>query len=459
MEKSETSFGMSVTIPAPIGVLIVLILICLAGMMAGLVLCVFSLDVGRLTGLTQSGNHADASGAKRLLTILENPHWLLIALLTWNDIALEMMPLVLSAFLNPVMAIVASVAITLIFCEILPQAIFIHHAFGFCAFLSPFIRALMWVTAPVAWPIGRLMDAVVGDKEAVFFQRRELREIIRIQDELNEKRRREKRAAQESGLEDEENESAEEDLTKEEATLMLNVLSLSESTAKDMIESPIDSMFKWHIDTILSPSAIADVFANGYSFVPIYEDANEPTNVTQLLMTKMLLLLIYRTELEELRVRDLQLVPLPRFSGATQATDIFVRLQGISPSIVAITDEGDDKVIGLLTLRNVTEQIHETTFQAEMDPRNPSPMQLIVRSWKVFRRVGEYTLNVSSHPSSLDTSLDTSCSSYSTVPPTKRSARHANSTDRPNIVGSPTPPHPSSRLATRESTGTCAVHT
>lgn len=442
----ESFFGMSVSIPAPIGVLIVLILICVAGTMAGLVLCVFSLDIGRLTGFMHSGNQADADGAKRLLKILENPHWLLIALLTWNDIALEMMPLVLNAFLHPVVAIIASVAITLVFCEILPQAIFIHHAFEFCAFLSPFIRALMWVTAPVAWPIGRLMDAIVGDKEAVFFQRRELREIIRIQDELNEKRRQEKRAAQESGLEDEENESDEEDLTKEEATLMLNVLSLSESTAKDMIQIPIDSMFKWHIDTVLSLSAIAEVFAKGYNFIPVYEDVNDPANVTQLLMTKMLLLLIYRSESEELRVRDLQLVPLPRFSGATQATDIFVRLQTISPSITAITDGDDNKVIGLLTLRNVSEQIHETTFQAEMDPRNPSPMQLMVRSWKVFRRVGEYTLNVSSRPDSLNDSL-----SYSSVPATERSMRHAESTDRLNVVSSTSPAHPSLSLVSKES--------
>ncbi|KPA84927.1 hypothetical protein ABB37_01375 [Leptomonas pyrrhocoris] len=445
----ETFFGMSVTVPAPIGVLIVLVLICLAGMMAGLVLCVFSLDIGRLTGIAYSGNQADAEGAKRLLAILEKPHWLLMALLTWNDIALEMMPLVLNAFLNPVVAIVTSVAITLIFCEILPQAIFIHHAFEFCAFLSPFIRALMWVTAPVAWPIGRLMDAIVGDKEAVFFQRRELREIIRIQDEMNEKKRQEKRAAQESGQEDEENESDEEDLTKEEATLMLNVLSLSESTAKDMIQIPIADMFKWHIDTILSHSAIAEVFAKGYNFIPVYEDLNNPANVTQLLMTKMLLLLIYRSESEELRVRDLQLMPLTRFSGGTQATDIFVHLQRISPSIVAITDGGDDKVIGLLTLRNVSEQLHETTFEAEMDPRNHSPMQLMMRSWKVFRRVGEYTLNVSTRPSSLNASF----SLYSAIPAAERSIRGGDATDRLNIVSNrSTPPPPLGRVA-REGTG------
>ncbi|KAG5494863.1 hypothetical protein JIQ42_02479 [Leishmania sp. Namibia] len=434
----ETFFGFEVLVPAPVGALIVIILTCLAGTMAGLVLCVFSLDVTRLSGIAHTGNSADAARARRLVAILGKPHWLLIALLTWNDIALEMLPLVLNTFLPPAAAIVTSVAITIVFCEILPQAFFIQHAFELSALLSPFIRALMWITAPVAWPMSKLLDVVVGDKEAVFFQRRELREVIRIQDEMGERRRRWKRAeVGEGGGESQGND--EEDLTKEEAKLMLNVLSLSESTAKDMVQLPSEIMYKWHIDTPLSPSLIAEVFAKGYNFIPVYEDADDPTNVTQILMTKMLLLLIYRSESDGVCVRDMQLVPLQRFNGSTMATEVFVHLQRISPSIAAITSEAGDKVVGLLTLRTISEQIHETTFQAEMDPLSPSPMQVMVHSWKAFRRVGEYTISVSSRPSSLNTSF----ALIPTIPAIERSMRRADSAARLSIVvntGEASPP-------------------
>ncbi|KAG5496368.1 hypothetical protein JKF63_02670 [Porcisia hertigi] len=399
----ETFFGFAVRVPAPIGVLIVVILICLAATMAGLVLCVFSLDVKRLSGIVHTGSPADAERARQLLSILDKPHWLLVALLMWNDIALEMMPLVLNTFLSPVAAISTCVVITLFFCEIIPQAFFIHRAFELSAFLSSFIRGLMWISAPIAWPISRLLDIVVGDKETVFFQRRELREIIRIQDELRERKRGERSVVDQDGVDSQV--SSEEDLSKEEIMLMLNVLSLSESTAKDMVQLPIEKTYKWHIGTLLSPSLVAEVFATGYNFIPIYEDANDSTNVTQILMTKMLLLLIYRSESEGVCVRDMPLMPLQRFDGSTTATEVIVQLQKISPSVAAITDDASDRVVGLLTLRTVSEQIHETTFQAEMDPHSQSPMQVMVRSWKAFPRVGEYSLNVRSRSSSLQASL------------------------------------------------------
>ncbi|KAK7198412.1 hypothetical protein NESM_000800900 [Novymonas esmeraldas] len=441
----ETFFGFAVSVPAPVGAFIVIILTCLAGTVAGLVLCLFSLDVTRLSGIAQTGNPADAERAKRLLSILDKPHWLLIALLTWNDIALEMMPLVLNTFLSPVVAVITSVAITLLFCEILPQAFFIQHAFELSAFLSPFIQALMWITAPIAWPMSQLLDAIVGDKEVVPFHRSELREIIRIQDELRERRRREKRAeVEEGGAESQDND--EEDLTKEEVMLMLNVLSLSESTAKDMVQLPIEKVYKWHIDTELTPSLIAEVFAKGYNFIPVYEDTNDPTHVTQILLTKMLLLLIYRSESEGLCVRDMQLVPLQRFNGSTMATQVFVHLQASSPSIAAITDDAGEKVVGLLTLRAVSEQIHETTFQAEMDPRSQSPMQLMVRSWKILRRVGEYTINnMGSRPSSLEASF----ALIPAIPANDRSTWRGESTERVNSISHASVASPLHQQSTR----------
>ncbi|AYU81868.1 Domain of unknown function DUF21 [Leishmania donovani] len=148
--------------------------------MAGLALCLFSLDATRLSGISHTGDPAEAERSRRLLSILEKLHWLLIALLTWNDFALEMLPLILRTLL-PLVMIVTSVAVTLLFCEILSRAFFIQNAFEVSAFLSPFIRVLMCITAPVAWPISQLLGGVVGDKDAVFFQLRELRDVIRIQ--------------------------------------------------------------------------------------------------------------------------------------------------------------------------------------------------------------------------------------------------------------------------------------
>lgn len=428
-------FGFSIKIPIGVSVGIIIVLTIIAGTMAGLVLCVFSLDVSRLNGIAQGQNIHDAELARRLLAILEKPHWLLIALLTWNDIALETIPLIMNTFLNPVVAVIASVAITIIFCEIIPQAIFIHNAFEVCGFLSSFIKVVMWITSPIAWPISLLMDAIVGDKEAVFFQRRELREIIRIQDELREKKRQRRGSISSEGRSAAEEEVDVAELSKEEITLMLNVLSLSETVAKDMLQRSIDTMYKLHADSVITRAIVNNIFSQGYSFTPIYNDAEDPNNVTHILMTNMLLLLIYRSENEGVRVKDLALMPLKRFSGSSTASNVFIELQTLCPPIVAITDESSERVIGLLSLRNVSEWIHETTFQAEMDPRHVSPLQTKMRTWRTFYKVGEPT----THQRSLSPSRNLSFSLHSSARLADASLRTTDSLERQSIILSPKP--------------------
>lgn len=400
---SGNFFGFDLHVPLWASSLIATGLTLLAGIFAGLILCVFSLDVGRLTGITQGSNAGEAAKAKRILRILEKPHWLLITLLVWDDIALEMLPLMLNMiFSNPVAAVISSVIITLFFCEIIPQAVFIHNAFEVSAFFATFLYALMLVTSPIAWPLGKLLDHIVGDKEAVFFQRRELRELIRYQEELLERDIRTAIGDTTDAPVDEED--REDDITKEELIIMLNVLGLSESTARDMLPNSIESMYRLHIDDVLTESVAHTIFTKGYPFVLIYENKADDTNVTLVLMAKFLTLLIYQDT--EVKVSDLPLLPLTRFKGNTIGSKIFTALQDLSPAIAVITDEkNDSKVLGVITLRAVIDQVHETSFKAEMDPNNESPMQLIVRSWKMYQRSTAYTLQVNSRPTSLNASF------------------------------------------------------
>lgn len=383
MSESEESTFLGIDLPIALNITLVLLLILVAGVMAGLILCSFSLDLKRLRGLAQGSNVKEARKAEKLLKILNEPHWLLITLLIWNDIALETMPLLLDAMLNPLLAIIVSVLVTLVFCEIIPQALFIHNAFSVCAFLAPFITFLMYLCCPIAWPIAKMLDYLVGGKVAVRFQRKELKALISFQDELRDKRRLAKNEENPQNANDAE-ESDEDDLEKEEMTIMLNVLSLSESRAKNMIQRPIAEMYKLHSGAFVTQDMIDTIFLHGYNFVLVYEDEEDPNNVVSYFLTNTLALLIYHNENDLVRVRDLRLLPLSRMSGETVGTEVFVGLQRLSPAIVLIVNADDGKAAGVLTLRNVTEMIHQTTFKAEMDPRNQSPMQLIMRSWKLL---------------------------------------------------------------------------
>lgn len=103
-------------------------------------------------------------------------------------------------------------------------------------------------------------------------------------------------------------------------------------------------MYKWHIEILLFPYVIAEVFAKGYSFIPVYENADASANVTQILMAKMLIVFIYRSDSEGVCVQNMQLVLLQCFKGSTMSTEVFVHLQGISPSGAAFTSKTGGKV-------------------------------------------------------------------------------------------------------------------
>ena len=56
---------------------------------------------------------------------------------------------------NPLTAIIVSVTAVLFFGEIIPQSICTHYGLAIGARLSVFVRVLMAICSPIAWPVRR----------------------------------------------------------------------------------------------------------------------------------------------------------------------------------------------------------------------------------------------------------------------------------------------------------------
>lgn len=41
------------------------------------------------------------------------------------------------------------------------------------------VRAFMWLCAPVAWPLAKLLDKLLGPDHHTLFRRRQLKELVR----------------------------------------------------------------------------------------------------------------------------------------------------------------------------------------------------------------------------------------------------------------------------------------
>jgi len=66
--------------------------------------------------------------------------------------------------------------------EIIPQAVCSRHGVAIGAALAPIVRALMWLFAPITWPLGKLLDCVLGHEDVVM-KRNQLKAMVQLHGE------------------------------------------------------------------------------------------------------------------------------------------------------------------------------------------------------------------------------------------------------------------------------------
>ncbi len=146
-----------------------------SAMLSGLNLAVFSLSRLRLEVGAEGGDVY----AKRVLALRQDANFTLVTIL-WGNVAINVL---LTLLADSVMAGVAAfffstVVITFVG-EIIPQAFFSRYALPVAATLSPLLRFYQVILWPVARPVGKALDALVGHEVIPWFQEEELSEVLR----------------------------------------------------------------------------------------------------------------------------------------------------------------------------------------------------------------------------------------------------------------------------------------
>ena len=143
-------------------------LVLVAGTMAGLTVGLLGVDPIELELRKEAELPSrDRENAKKIWDVVASHHWLLCTLLLVNAAASEALPLCLNAIMPEYVVIVVSVTLVLVFGEILPSAVFTGpRRVRLASACVPFVWALMWLTAPLSWPMARALDRVVGEDHA-----------------------------------------------------------------------------------------------------------------------------------------------------------------------------------------------------------------------------------------------------------------------------------------------------
>ncbi|CAL5395554.1 unnamed protein product [Camellia sinensis] len=307
-------------------------LVLFAGIMSGLTLGLMSLGLVELEILQRSGTASEKRQAAVILPAL---------------------PLYLDKLFNQFLAILLSVTFVLFFGEVIPQAICTRYGLAVGANFVWLVRILMIICYPIAYPIGKILDCVLGHNDALF-RRAQLKALVSIH-------------SQEAGKGGE--------LTHDETTIISGALdltekaidglklhlSLLEQTAEEAM-TPIESTFSLDVNSKLDWEAMGKVLARGHSRVPVY--SGNPKNIIGLLLVKSLLTVRPETETP---VSAVSIRRIPRVPADMPLYDILNEFQKGSSHLAAVVKaKGKNKIAPSSVIKEKAEENKVATRDSQL---------------------------------------------------------------------------------------------
>ncbi|KAL9087535.1 MAG: hypothetical protein Q9165_006646 [Trypethelium subeluteriae] len=221
-----------------------------------------------------------------------------------------------------------------IFGEVAPQSVCVRYGLPIGAFMAPFVLALMWILAPVAWPTAKLLDWLLGEDHGTIYKKAGLKTLVTLHRTLGQ--------------------TSDERLSQDEVTIISAVLDLKQKPVGNIM-TPMNDVFTMSADTVLDEKMMDTILSAGYSRIPIYHPDN-PRNFVGMLLVKILI--TYDPE-DCLRVRDFALATLPETSPKTSCLDIVNFFQEGKSHMVLVSDSPGESygALGVVTLEDVIEEL------------------------------------------------------------------------------------------------------
>ncbi|KAJ9118707.1 hypothetical protein QFC22_003927 [Naganishia vaughanmartiniae] len=309
-------------------------LILLGGLFAGLTLALMGSDDMQLRVLaTSSADPKERKHAASVLRLLKRGrHWVLVVLLLGNVIVNESLPIFLDDVLggNGFRAVIISTIGIVIFGEVIPQSVCVRYGLAIGGYCAPFVLVIMYLLAPIAWPIAKLLDWALGSEEGHTFKKAELKTFLQFHRE------------------------GEEPLRDDEITILNGVLSLNDRKASEIM-THIKDVLCLPSDHVLDHAALDHILLSGFSRIPVYEPGQKENFVGMLLVKR---LISYNPE-ECKKVSEFPLLSLPEARpdiNCFQALDYFQT--GRAHLLLISEHPGTGKgALGIVSLEDLIEEI------------------------------------------------------------------------------------------------------
>lgn len=318
----------------------VLVLSC--GAFSGLTIALMTQDDIYLRVIELSGEPADQQNAQKVIALLHRgKHWILVALLLGNAITSEALPVVLDQFLDGGLAVLASTALVVIFSDVIPQSVCARHSLKVGAYMVPYVSILMNVIAPIAWPIAKLLDVLVGDHDATGFTRPGLKALFSLHTVLGH---------------------PEERLNPDEVKIIHGALGMIDKSAT-RIMTPIEEVYSLSADTVLDQYTIDRIRIQGYSRIPVHAPNNR-LDILGIFVTRKLIK--YNPKLCK-RVCDFDWSPIPTIHSRTTCLNVLKIFQEGTYHMILVSQKERNLVLGLITREDILEELIGEDILDEFD--------------------------------------------------------------------------------------------
>ncbi|MDO8265833.1 MAG: CNNM domain-containing protein [Candidatus Saccharibacteria bacterium] len=309
------------------------ILILFSAICSGLNVGLMSLHVVDLKRKAKLGNKQAAAA----LSIRENAHFYLSGILLTNVAVASGTAIVLAHQFSGLVAGLLSTVLLVVFGEITPQAIAVKHALGVVSFFAPAIKLVTYATYPATKTLEMLLDKLVGKTEHALHTRHELGLLIA-----------------------DHTQDSESELDEDEVEIVRNALKLSEKKVSEIM-TPVDKVYSLKEDDIIDADKIDELKYENWSRIPVFDDKKE--KCSSFLMLKDLVDIdfdIRSYSLDELRSHKAFTV------GSKTALDTLFR-RFIDAKRHLLIVEKDDKIVGIVTIEDLIEEIIGHEIEDESD--------------------------------------------------------------------------------------------
>lgn len=168
-------------LPLWLKIIFVILLLSLSALFSGLNLGLLSLDKTDLKVIINTGSQREKSEALKIAPVRNHGNFLLCSLLFSNVLVNTIFTLIMDTiFGGDWETVVVTTLTVVIFGEIAPQAVCSRYGLTVGAKTIWVTKFFMVLSFPVSYPVGKLLDGMLGEEVGAVYTRDRLKELLKV---------------------------------------------------------------------------------------------------------------------------------------------------------------------------------------------------------------------------------------------------------------------------------------